>query len=62
MAIGDSPKTDMRGAAGQGIDALYVGTGLAEHSTEIARFEVEVQALLDEYEVGARYVQPGLTW
>lgn len=62
LAIGDSPKTDMRGAAAQGIDALYVGTGLAAHSADSARFQTEVQALLDEHSVEATYAQPGLQW
>ena len=62
LAIGDSPKTDMRGAAGQGIDALYVGTGLAEHSQEASVFATEVRALLREYDVSAKYAQLGLHW
>ena len=62
LAIGDSPKTDMRGAAGQGIDALYVGTGLAKHGAGSARFEDEVRALLNEYETHATFAQPGLVW
>jgi len=62
MAIGDSPKTDMRGAAAQGIDALYVGTGLAEHSANPEQFEVEVRRLLAEHDVMATYAQPGLVW
>lgn len=59
LCIGDSPATDMRGAAGQGFDALYVGSGLAEHGDD---FESEVGALLDQYETGARYAMPVLKW
>lgn len=62
MAIGDSPKTDMRGAANQKIDALYVGTGLAEHSVDQGTFVREVSALLAESQVNATYAQPGLIW
>jgi len=62
LAIGDSPKTDMRGAAGQGIDSLYVGTGLASHSAGQDSFENEVRALLATHDVHARYAQPGLAW
>lgn len=59
LCIGDSPATDMRGAAEQGFDALYVGSGLAEHGDD---FEGEVGALLDQYETGARYAMPALKW
>ena len=59
LCIGDSPATDMRGAARQGFDALYVGTGLAEHGDD---FEAEVSALLAQYETGARYAMPALKW
>ena len=59
LCIGDSPGTDMRGASAQGFDALYVGTGLAEHGDD---FETEVGALLDEYDVSARWAMPMLRW
>ncbi|WP_300375994.1 TIGR01459 family HAD-type hydrolase [Henriciella sp.] len=59
LCIGDSPATDMRGAAQQGHDALYVGTGLAEHGHD---FKAEVAALLEKYETSARYAMPALRW
>ncbi len=59
LCIGDSPGTDMRGAARQGYDALYVGTGLAEHGDD---FEEELATLLDQYETSARYALPALRW
>ena len=62
LAIGDSPKTDMKGAANQDIDALYVGTGLAEHSDESTGFEQEVSVLLAEHDARATYAQPRLIW
>lgn len=62
LAIGDSPKTDMRGAEQQGLDALYVGTGLAEHSAQVSVFETEVAQLLADHSVTAKYAQPGLVW
>lgn len=62
LAIGDSPKTDMRGAVDQKIDALYVGTGLAEHSVDQAGFEQEVKSLLVQYDTKATYAQPELIW
>ena len=62
LAIGDSPKTDMRGALAQNIDGLYVGTGLAKHSVEGESFEREVCALLGEHDVSATYAQSQLHW
>ncbi|MEQ8558807.1 MAG: TIGR01459 family HAD-type hydrolase [Henriciella sp.] len=59
LCIGDSPATDMRGAAQQGFDALYVGTGLAEHGDN---FKAEVGALLDQYDTAAQYAMPALRW
>ena len=59
LCIGDSPATDMRGAADQGFDALYVGTGLAEHGSD---FESELEALLAEYDAEARWAMPALRW
>ena len=59
LCIGDSPATDMAGAARQGFDGLYVGTGLAEHGGD---FEGEVRALLESYSVPARWAMPGLVW
>jgi len=59
LCIGDSPATDMRGAATLGYDGLYVGTGLTQHG---GNFEAEVQALLNEYEVSATWALPGLSW
>lgn len=60
LAIGDGPITDLKGANREGLDALYVGTGLANHTS--ADFISGVAALLDENEVSARYAQPMLSW
>lgn len=60
LAIGDSPVTDMRGANLQGLDALYVGTGLKRHDG--ADFQSEVSTLLAQAEVTAEYAQPMLNW
>jgi len=59
LCIGDSPATDMRGAANHGMDSLYVGTGLNEHGTD---FRGEVTDLLAAYNVRAAYAMPGLAW
>ena len=59
LCIGDSPATDMAGAAAQGFDGLYVGTGLRQHGSD---FSDEVSSLLEEYGVTARWALPGLVW
>ena len=59
LCIGDSPATDMLGAANQGMKGLYVGTGLKEHGDD---FESEVKDLLSSYGVDAAYAMPGLAW
>ncbi len=59
LCIGDSPATDMRGAARQGLDALYVGTGLAAHGDD---FKSEIGALLEEYGTSARWAMTALRW
>ena len=59
LCIGDSPATDMRGAAAQGYDALYVGTGLAEHGNN---FKIELETLLSQHETEARWAMSALRW
>lgn len=59
LCIGDSPSTDLRGAALQNYASLYVGTGLAEHGPD---FEGEVNALLADYGAQATYAMPHLKW
>lgn len=60
LAIGDGPATDIAGANRQGVDALYVGTGLARHDGR--DFETAARALLADAGVRARYVQAELAW
>lgn len=59
LCIGDNPATDMRGAAIQGYDGLYVGTGLRQHG---GNFEQELEGVLTEHDVFARWAMPGLVW
>lgn len=60
LAIGDGPVTDMAGANREGIDCLYVGTGLAnEHSDNFAG---DVARLMDENGVHAAYAMAELNW
>lgn len=60
LAIGDGPATDIAGANRRGLDALYVGTGLARH--EGRDFEAGTRALLADAGVQARYAQAELSW
>ncbi|MEM6411610.1 MAG: TIGR01459 family HAD-type hydrolase [Pseudomonadota bacterium] len=60
LAIGDGPATDIKGANDQGVDALYVGTGLAQYDE--SEFLSGTEQLLSEHGVIARYVQPALSW
>ena len=59
LAIGDGPATDMKGAMSQGLDSLYVGTGLNQSQ---ANFEDDTRALFERYGVTASYALPGLCW
>lgn len=59
LCIGDSPATDMQGAAQQGFDGLYVGTGLKQHGADFAK---EVKGLLEEYDASAKWAMPHLQW
>ena len=59
LCIGDSPSTDVRGARLQGLDSLYVGTGLKEHGAD---FQGEVTDLLADYGEMATYAMTGLRW
>ncbi|MEM8615716.1 MAG: TIGR01459 family HAD-type hydrolase [Pseudomonadota bacterium] len=59
LCIGDSPATDMKGAAARGYDGLYVGTGLQQHGVDFAS---EVSSLLSQYETGAKWAMPALAW
>ena len=60
LVIGDSPKTDLEGGRRQGIDALYVGTGLTVHQQ--GDFADETRAMLNEHAALAKYAMPALTW
>lgn len=60
LAIGDGPITDLNGALNQGIDCVYVGTGLDQHGS--GAFDEQVERLFDEHNVSASYAMPALTW
>lgn len=60
LAIGDGPVTDIRGANREGLDCLYVGTGLARYDG--GDFGAEIDNLLGENGVSATYAMPILKW
>ncbi len=60
LAIGDGPVTDIKGANAQGIDALYVGSGIGDHRG--GAFATDVANLMAETGVSARYAMPELSW
>ena len=59
LAIGDGPGTDMKGANDQGLDCLYVGTGLNQSE---ANFREHTEELMQRYGVTTTYALPGLCW
>lgn len=62
LAIGDGPKTDIAGAQGEGIDALFITGGIAGERMKGA-FDARAAAdLLAEDALSARYVAPALIW
>jgi HAD superfamily hydrolase (TIGR01459 family) len=62
LVIGDGPATDLRGAARQGLDSLFIATGIHGDSllegTDVDL--VRVRAVLDDAGVAATYVMPRL--
>jgi HAD superfamily hydrolase (TIGR01459 family) len=46
LAIGDGPETDIRGAAGYGLDAVLVADGVTDASQGLAAVAAEVQRLV----------------
>ena len=60
LTIGDGPITDIRGANREGLDCLYVGTGLA--NSHSADFAGDVRDRMAEAGVHATYAMPELAW
>ena len=60
LAVGDGPVTDIRGANREGLDCLYVGTGLAQYGG--GDFADEIEGLLGGNSVSATYAMPMLKW
>jgi HAD superfamily hydrolase (TIGR01459 family) len=61
LVIGDGPTTDMRGAMGEGLDSLFIGTGIHEISAS-AEFLARAVAILDDHAVQATWALPALRW
>lgn len=62
LVIGDGPKTDIAGAQGEGIEALFITGGITGGRMADA-FDVRAAAdLLAEDGLSAHYVAPALVW
>jgi len=62
LAIGDGPKTDIAGAQGEGIDALFITGGITGERLSGA-FDARAAAdMLAEDGLSARYAAPALIW
>lgn len=63
LAIGDGPATDVLGANRQGMDALFIGSGIHGHAMQSGEgFEAWARGLLVGEGVSARYAMPELRW
>ncbi len=62
LAIGDGPKTDIPGAEANGIDALFIGGGLAGASGANIETPEAIAALLAEENTQSRYAIRHLVW
>jgi HAD superfamily hydrolase (TIGR01459 family) len=60
LAIGDGPLTDIAGANREGIDCIYVGTGLA--NTHSGDFPADVRARMMAAGVHTTYAMQALAW
>lgn len=62
LAIGDGPATDLKGAKAQGLDALFIASGMHGEAlwTEGALDADKVALALEEEDVSARYVMADL--
>ena len=63
LGIGDGPATDIRGASGQGMDALFIGAGIHGHAmVEGDGFLDSAREVLEADGAEARYAMPELRW
>ena len=63
LAVGDGPATDVLGANRQGMDALFIGSGIHGHAMRVGeQFQNWARDVLAEDRVTARYAMPHLRW
>jgi len=63
LAIGDGPETDLAGAEGRGIDALFIAGGILGESLDSEGLsEAGLRTALDEYGVLPRWAAQSLRW
>jgi len=62
LAIGDGPKTDIAGAQGEGIDALFITGGITGERLAGPFDAHAATGLLAEDALSARYAAPALIW
>lgn len=62
LAIGDGPATDMAGAMGEGIDALFIADGIVAGDFADGFDAERAEAFLAREGVSARYAAPRLVW
>ena len=63
LGIGDGPATDVRGAAAQGMDALFIGGGIHGHAMSTGEdFLRTAKQVLENDSAVARYAMPELYW
>jgi ribonucleotide monophosphatase NagD (HAD superfamily) len=63
LGIGDGPATDVLGATRQGMDALFIGSGIHGHTMgQGEAFLASAVKVLEADGVAARYAMPELRW
>jgi HAD superfamily hydrolase (TIGR01459 family) len=63
LGIGDGPATDVLGATGQGMDALFIGGGIHGHAMADGEGFLETaRSVLEADGARARYAMPVLRW
>ncbi|MCC5994929.1 MAG: TIGR01459 family HAD-type hydrolase [Oceanicaulis sp.] len=62
LAIGDGPQTDIAGAQGEDMDALFITGGVAGERFTSGFNAQTAAALLAEHGLSARYAAPALVW
>ena len=61
--IGDGPATDIRGRERQGMDGIFIGSGIHGHGMSARRrFRASAAQELAADGVARRYAMPDLTW